>query len=99
MVRASHSFSNARLFPRTTRRFRPASAPDNSACNSPIQQGSKPGPHRTGKRKRGQSSIDIPMSIELRALFLPKGDSHAGGKGVTGETKKRIAHAERFHKN
>jgi len=54
---------NVRLFPRTTRRFRPASAPDNSACNSPIQQTSKPGPHRTGKRKRGHSSIDIPMSI------------------------------------
>ncbi len=54
-----HSISNARLFPRTTRRFRPASAPDNSACNSPIQQKSKPGPHRMGKRKRSEKRTQL----------------------------------------
>src|SRR2546423_9579 len=30
---------------------------------------SLPGPHRTGKRKRGHSSIDIAMSIELGSCF------------------------------
>ena len=39
--------------------------PENSACNSPLQQ------RRSWKRKRAQSSIDIPISIELHAIFLP----------------------------
>ena len=52
--------------------------PANSACNSPIQQRRKPGPHRKGKRrrraekvrKRGQREICVPVKRSSRCPLV-----------------------------